>query len=291
MDLGLGEQQEMLSRSAREFLEAECPTTVVRELEDSERGYSPELWERMAGLGWLGVGLPRQVRGVRGSLLDQVVLFEEVGRALLPSPMLTSSVLAGQIFLNAADEEQKSRLLTSIGAGDTIVSVALAIGPHGGGDSGVSVTPDGSGYVVSGTSLFVPYAHVSDYVLCVSGTPHNGSHSSGADGEVGLYLVDTKDPGYSTTLMDSVASYKQHEVRLQDVRVPSENVVGNAGRAGEALAEAMDWATVVQCGEIVGRAQRSWTWWWITRSFESNSGGRSAASRRSSTGAPTSGSR
>ena len=75
MDLGLSEQQEMLSRAAREFLEAECPTTLVRELEDSDRGYSPELWRKMADLGWLGQAFPGQYGGSDGTLIDQVALF------------------------------------------------------------------------------------------------------------------------------------------------------------------------------------------------------------------------
>ena len=58
MELAFNESQEMLRRTAREFLEANCPTTLVRELESTAKGYSPALWEQMAGLGWLGLALP-----------------------------------------------------------------------------------------------------------------------------------------------------------------------------------------------------------------------------------------
>ena len=93
MDFSLTEEQQILSRTAREFLEAECPTTVVREAENSEEGYLPDLWKKMANLGWLGVSLPENYGGIGGALTDQTVLFEEIGRALVPGPLLTSSVL------------------------------------------------------------------------------------------------------------------------------------------------------------------------------------------------------
>ena len=86
MDFGLTEQEEILRRSAREFLEAECPTSLVRQAEESGEGHARELWRKIARLGWLGISLPEQFGGTGGSLTDQTVLFEEIGRALTPGP-------------------------------------------------------------------------------------------------------------------------------------------------------------------------------------------------------------
>ena len=86
MNFSLTEEQQILSRTAREFLEAECPTTVVREAENSEEGYLPELWKKMANLGWLGVSLPKDYGGIGGSLTDQTVLFEAVSYTHLTLP-------------------------------------------------------------------------------------------------------------------------------------------------------------------------------------------------------------
>ncbi|MEC8911394.1 MAG: acyl-CoA dehydrogenase family protein, partial [Chloroflexota bacterium] len=104
MDFSLTEEQLILGRSARQFLEAECPAAVVREAETTEQGHVPELWGKMADLGWLGMSLPEIYGGTGGSLTDQVVLFEEIGRALVPGPLLVSSVLASQIVLNAGND-------------------------------------------------------------------------------------------------------------------------------------------------------------------------------------------
>ena len=152
MDLGLSEQQELIRRTAREFLDAESPTTLVRELEDSESGYSPELWTKMAALGWLGLGIPPQYGGSGGNLIDQVVLFEEIGRAILPSPILTSTVLSGQVILNAGNEEQKLSLLGGISRGDAIVTQALEEpgAELRGSALNVRAAADGSDHVING---------------------------------------------------------------------------------------------------------------------------------------------
>ena len=101
MDFAFTQGQEMLRRSARDFLEANCPTSVIRDLENSNLPYSSEMWDRMSSLGWPGLALPQQHGGEGGDIIDQLVLAEEIGRAILPSPLLTSSVTCGQLILQA----------------------------------------------------------------------------------------------------------------------------------------------------------------------------------------------
>jgi len=86
MDLGLNEAQQMLKTSAQDFLSAECPDTYVREMEEDERGYTPELWTKIAEQGWLGLIIPEQYGGVELEFQDLVVLLEEMGRYMLPGP-------------------------------------------------------------------------------------------------------------------------------------------------------------------------------------------------------------
>ncbi len=83
MDLGFSEEQEILRQTAKRFLAQECPTSLVREILDSETGHSPELWKKMTELGWLGMVFPEEYGGVGGSVLDLAVLSEEFGRALV----------------------------------------------------------------------------------------------------------------------------------------------------------------------------------------------------------------
>jgi len=107
MDLALTEAQEMLRSSARDFLERECPTSLVRAMEQDDRGYPPQLWEQIAGLGWMGVPFPAEYDGADGSLTDLAVLLEETGRAMTPGPLFTSVVDVGLTILDAGTDTQR----------------------------------------------------------------------------------------------------------------------------------------------------------------------------------------
>src|SRR5205823_4333269 len=111
MDMVLSPEQEMIQRQAREFLEAECPIALVRQAEEDEAGYSPDLYRKMAGLGWLGYALPGEYGGEDGGLLELALVYEELGKSLVPGPHLTSSVLAGQLIAAAGSDAQKKELL------------------------------------------------------------------------------------------------------------------------------------------------------------------------------------
>ena len=95
MKLEFDEEQEMLRAAAREFLRSECPTKLVRETEEDPTGYSPELWRKMADLGWLALPFPEQYGGGAGSFLDVVALVEELGRAMAPVPYISTVVAVG----------------------------------------------------------------------------------------------------------------------------------------------------------------------------------------------------
>jgi len=125
MDLGLDEAQQMLKNSARVFLEAECPDTYVREMEQDERGYTPELWQKMAEQGWLGLIVPEKYGGVGLTFLDLALLLEEMGKAMLPGPFFSTVVMAGMTILDAGSEEQKQELLPRIAEGQLILTLAL----------------------------------------------------------------------------------------------------------------------------------------------------------------------
>ena len=74
MDISYTDEQEMLKRTSREFLKQECPKSLVRDMEEDKKGYVPELWRKMADLGWMGLPLPEQYGGTGGDFLDLVIL-------------------------------------------------------------------------------------------------------------------------------------------------------------------------------------------------------------------------
>ena len=253
MDLGLSEEQEMLKITAREFLGRECPKSLVRDMMQDELGYQPELWRKMANLGWMGLALPEKYGGVGGDFFDLAVLLEEMGRACLPGPFFSTVVLGVLAILAAGTEEQKQRLLPKIADGKAILTLAL-MEPNARYDaSGVrtSATADKDEYVVSGTKLFVENAHIADYILCVARTAEGRAPEDGLT----LFLVDGKSTGIKCTLLKTLAADKQCEIVFEDVRVPIKNVLGEPDQGWAVVEKLLEQATVAKCAEMVGGAQ------------------------------------
>ncbi|MDY6843877.1 MAG: acyl-CoA dehydrogenase family protein, partial [Thermodesulfobacteriota bacterium] len=89
MNLDFTEEQDILRSSAKSFVEKECDNEKVREIEDSSEGYSKEIWNKMVELGWMGIAYPEEYGGYGGEFMDLIVLMEEIGRGILPSPFFS----------------------------------------------------------------------------------------------------------------------------------------------------------------------------------------------------------
>jgi len=254
MDLAFSEEQEMLCKSARDFLANKCPKTLVREMEEDEQGYPPELWKEMAELGWLGLPFPEKYEGGGFSLLDLIVLLEEMGRACLPGPFLSTVVLGGLPILEWGREEQKQYFLPKICKGEAILTLALTE-PSARYDAAsirTSATPEGDDYLISGTKLFVPDAHIADWIICVTRTAETANPEEG----ITLFLVDAKSPGISTSVLRTIAGDKQCELTLEKVRVPRGNILGQLGQGWEMVKRIMEWAALAKSAEMVGGDQQ-----------------------------------
>ena len=225
MDLGFNETQQMLKNSAREFLTQECQTTLVREMEEDERGYSPELWRQIVDLGWTGLAFPEEYGGAEGTFLDLAVLLEEIGRSLMPGPFFSTVVLGGLTILDAGSDTQKREHLTRISAGQEVVAMALTEPSATFKPQGVQLQArrDGDDFVLDGTKLFVYDAHVSDTLIVAART---SSSQDPRDG-ITLLLVPTSNPGVSVETLVTIASDNQAEVSFNDVRVPATAVLGD----------------------------------------------------------------
>src|SRR5258707_11470157 len=108
MDFAFSEEQDMLRRSARDFLTKECSSKVVRRLMEAEDSYDPALWKKIAGLGWTALGIPEAYGGV-GTFPDLIVVLEEAGRALLPGPFFATIGLAVPALNEAGPKTQKKK--------------------------------------------------------------------------------------------------------------------------------------------------------------------------------------
>ena len=254
MDLNLTPEQAELQKEAKEFLEQDCPWTVVKELDESETGFSTELWQKIAARGWVGLSLPERYGGGGKSLTDAGILYEELGRYLLPGPYFSSAMLCGQILLEGGSSEQKEDLLPAVARGEKILALALTEPDYGWSPECIHLTaaPNNGGFVLNGTKRFVHDAHIADQIICVARTKESSDPAEG----ITLLLVDKDSPGLSTRDLPGFIGEKHNEVTFNSVEIPYENVIGTTNRGWSILARPMAKATVVLCAYMVGGFQK-----------------------------------
>ena len=249
MDLRFTETQEILKKMARDFLTAECPKTLVRKLEQSEEGYSPEVWKKMAELGWMGLIIPEEYGGMGYTFQDLIVLLEEIGRNILPGPLI-ATITGTFLILEAGTEEQKKELLPKIAQGELILTTALLEGEGVFDASGIAVkaTPKGDNFVIDGTKLFVEMAHVADYIICVTRTNDSTAREKG----ITLFIVDSKATGISHEVMPTIAADKLCEVHFKDVTVRKKDILGKIDGGWPIVEMMLRKGAIAKCAESLG---------------------------------------
>ncbi len=252
MDLRLSEEQEMLRTAARDFLAKECPKAKVRELEEDEKGYSTEMWKKMAELGWMELIIPEEYGGMELPFQNLTILLEEMGRNVLPGPFLCTMVSTFPI-LDVGTEEQKRKLLPKIAHGELILTMALleASGTFDASGITTKAKPKGDNFIINGTKLFVEMAHVADYLICAART----TDEAPPEKAITLFIVDAKAAGIHCERMPTIGIDKLCEVRFEDVLVPRKNQLGELDKGWSAMQRATKKGTIAKCAESIGGMQ------------------------------------
>ncbi|MGH7821151.1 MAG: acyl-CoA dehydrogenase family protein, partial [Candidatus Binatia bacterium] len=168
MEFEFTQEHEELRQTVRRFLEKESPEAVVRGVMETERGYDERVWSRMAEeLALPGLVVPEAHGGAGYSFVELAIVLEEMGRALLCAPYLSTAVLATTALLHAAGEAARAEILPGIAAGRTIATLAFAEASGRWEPSGVALRArrDGATWLLEGTKDFVPDGHVADVIL------------------------------------------------------------------------------------------------------------------------------
>ncbi len=253
MDVMLTEEEKMVRNSAREFLEAECSTALVREMETDPKGYPPALWRKAAELGWQGMVLPEKYGGQELPLVYLGLIFEEVGRAVAPLP-LHSTIVVAVTIAGDGTETQREAILPAVVRGEAILTWALTEQDPRVLSATIQTQAVASGdhFVINGTKLFVDNFVAADHCLVACRT------DAGSNGNAGLslFLVDTKTPGLSHVPLVTLAKDKQSEVVFENVRVPRANLVGELNQGGPIIDRMLDRATALLCAQMLGAARK-----------------------------------
>jgi alkylation response protein AidB-like acyl-CoA dehydrogenase len=252
MDLDFTPEQEMLRETVRGVCEKYSTVEIVRAMEDDPIGYPAELWKQLGELGLLGLTLPEELGGAGFGMLDAVVVYEEFGRALAPTPHFVSSVLSAAAILAAGSDAQKKSLLPAIASGEAIVTPAWLEPGNGYGPKGVQMRAvrDGNEYRLTGTKRHVHFAAAATHLLVVART---------GDGleDVDLLLVDAKAAGVTLTQQMTLASDTQYRVDFSAVRVPVTDRLGGERSGWRTWNAVMHDGIILAAAQAIGGADRA----------------------------------
>ena len=253
MDVLPNEEEQMVKNLAREFLEAECPPSLAREMEKDDLGYPPELWRQMADLGWLSMSLPEPYGGQGLPLTYLGLVAEELGRAIAPVPF-HSTMVAALTIAEAGDDRQKQDLLPPICSGNLVLSWAFS-------EENPRYLPetilcqaaeDGDSFALTGTKMFVDNFIASEKCLVACRTAPATDDNAG----ISLLLVDTGSAGVSQISLTTLAKDKQSKVTFNNVRVPKTNLIGELNQGWPIAQRMLDRGTVLLCAQMVGAARK-----------------------------------
>ena len=253
MDVLPTEEEQMVKNLAREFLEGECPVSLARAMETDDLGYPPELWKKMAELGWFGLALPERYGGQGMPLTYLGIIMEEAGRAIAPVPFHSTMVPALTVAEYGTDG-QRQDILPSVSRGDLVMTWAFNETDTRYVPEAVKIEamPDGDHFILNGTKMFVDNFNVAEKCLVACRTSEASPDNQG----LSLLLVDTRSPGISHTPLTTLAKDKQSRVTFDQARVPRTNLIGDLDQGWPIAEWMLERATALLCTQMVGATRK-----------------------------------
>ena len=256
MEFSFSEDQNELRRTARRFLEVASSEARVRSAMKTERGYDPATWAQLSEeLAWTALTIPERYGGLGLSYLDLYPLMEEIGRALLCAPFLSTVGLGANALMIGGSEAQKELYLPGIAAGETRATLAFAETNGRMDAAGVeaSYVRNGAGYLLSGAKTYVLDGHTADLLIVAARSER--STGPGADG-VSVFLVPDDADGVKRKWLPTMDQTRRlASVELQDVTVPDDALLGDEGRGWRLCERTLDLARIALAAEQVGAAE------------------------------------
>ena len=252
MELTFSQEQQMLRDTVRGMLVAHSPIEVVRKMEDDPVGYPADLWRKLAELGLLGLTLPERYGGADLTTLDAAILYEEMGRALAPSPHFVSAVLSAGVIAAAGSQAQRDEWLPKIASGEAIITPAW-LEPQGGyGPAGVrlAAADDGKQVRLTGTKRHVAFARAATRLLVLARTGKG-------ERDVDLFLVDPKDARVGLLQQRTMASDTQYQATFDEVAVAKSERIGPAGSGWTTWDGVMHDGIILLAAQAIGGAERA----------------------------------
>ena len=248
MSIAFTQEHDDLRESTRRFLEQRSSTQDLRRLMESQHTYDPAVWEQLAQqLGLPGIAIPEEYGGSGYGIIEQVIILEEMGRALLSAPYFSSVILAATALLESGDEAACRELLPGIADGSTVATLAW-VEKLGAWDAtariDASATPTADGWLLTGHKTLVLDGTTASLVLVVANTPAGPSLFAAVPGTAGVTSRLLKT-------LDSTRAFADIEFDGTPVRL-----IGADGAAGVILERTLQIAAVALAAEQIGTAER-----------------------------------
>jgi alkylation response protein AidB-like acyl-CoA dehydrogenase len=254
MALVLTEEQSMLRDSARGLISDKAPVSHLRQLRDTKdaTGFSRELWKTFAGMGFTGLLVPEDFGGSGLGCVEAGVVMEEIGRTLMPSPFLSTAVLAASALSRGGSAAQKSEHLPKISAGSLIAALAIDEGAkHRPRQTRLQAVRSGNGFKLNGSKAFVVDGHVADLLIVVA-------RSAGSAGErdgLTLFLVDPRTKGIATERTAMVDSHNAARIEFDNVEINADHVLGEVDQGFALLEGVLNIGRGAVASEMVGLSE------------------------------------
>lgn len=248
----LNDEQQMLAKTAYEFIRQRAPAARIRAFRDSkdEVGFSREVWTEMAELGWLGLQIPEQYDGLGLGFFDLCVVLEQSGRELMPEPFVSTLLLGTQALLLGGSEAQKKALLPGIATGETLVTLGYEEADSRGRAPKLTTVArkSAAGFELSGEKVQVLDGHLADRIIVSAATSDTGYT---------LFLVDPAESGVMTTRQSRIDGLNAAIVLLEGVAVGNDDIVGELDGAAPLLQSVFDRAAVGLSAQMLGASEQA----------------------------------
>jgi alkylation response protein AidB-like acyl-CoA dehydrogenase len=254
MALVLTEEQSMLRDSARALISDRAPLSHLRQLRDSRdaTGFSRELWQEFVQMGFAGLLIPEDFGGSGLGCVEAGIIMEEIGRTLMPSPFLSTGVLAASALDRGGSSAQKSAYLPQIASGSLLAALAIDEGTkHRPLQTALQAVRSGNGFRLNGAKALVVDGHVADLVIVAART-------AGAAGErdgLTLFLVDPKAKGITTERTIMVDSHNAARIEFDNVEVDADSVLGEVEQGYPLLDGVLNIGRAAVASEMVGLSE------------------------------------
>ena len=253
MNFDLTEEQQMIVEQVAKFVANESPVTRFRRLRDTERGWEPEMWAKMAEQGWLAIALPEEQGGFGGSFVDLALVLEQLGRGLVPEPFIASAVLAGGLLSELGSEAQREAFLTPMIEGRTSLAFAYAEvqSRYELSDCLAKAEKTSSGWKLRGEKVWVLNGHAADQIIVVARSAGDQFDETG----LSLFIVDGDAPGLERIRVPQMDGQRSALLRLSNVEVGADRLLGREGEAFPSVEKAIDRGAAAACAEGQGTIQ------------------------------------